>query len=187
MKRSAMPRAKAPLRRYKPLAQVSAKRLVALQAPAGGNPPPSRPRVHRAPAIPRDTAKELRIRSGRLCEIGLPGCWREAVHPHHRITTKNGGRHGAAKVEHDRLSDLLHACWLCHELVTNPPASLPVYDLGLCELAPANATIADPSAGGGSTLVAARNQGRLAIGVEMEEEHCERIAGRLAQTALITT
>lgn len=65
----------------------------------------------------------------------------------------------------------------------NHPTPKPI---GLMEALVSHTTgmVADPFAGSGTTLLAAKNLGRRAIGVELDERHCYVAAHRLAQDTL---
>lgn len=73
-------------------------------------------------AVPRDVRVALQARSRGICELGMRDvCAYHATDTSHRVTRGMGGRHGAARRDSDRLSNVMDACRLCHEWVGRFP------------------------------------------------------------------
>ena len=83
------------------------------------------------------------------------------------------GKRGGAVIRAKTLSPGSHSR-------PNHPTPKPI---GLMEnlISNTKGIVADPFAGSGATLIAARNLGRKVIGVELEEKYCDLIANRLSQ------
>jgi hypothetical protein len=65
----------------------------------------------------------LLVRSGGWCELRVSAslCMGRAHDVAHRLGEGMGGRHGAAAVLNDRLSNVLHSCRACHDWCGREP------------------------------------------------------------------
>ena len=98
-----------------------------------------------------------------------------AMHAPGASTWNGGGRHGV--FTHSKGSGALP-----NEHPTQKP--LPLMKELVRLFSDENSLILDPFMGSGTTLVAAKNLGRKAIGIEIEERYCEIAAKRLSQEVL---
>lgn len=118
-----------------------------------------------------------------------------AVHVWHR-TNVNGRPYEPAFHFHldgeKRRSDVIQAAAVfdgvgpgCWEYAGHPTQkNLSATQSLVARLRESSSPVLDPFAGVGTTLVAAKNLGRKAIGIEIEERYCEIAAERLSQGVL---
>ena len=118
--------------------------------------------------------------------------WHKAVPIHPRSVTGNVAGHQyerilayglGAKCEVFRIAAIMPNFAACRDETVEHPTQKPLtLVVQLCDRT--KGVILDPFVGSGTTLVAAREIGRHAIGIEINEAYCEIAAKRLAQGVL---
>lgn len=104
-----------------------------------------------------------------------------AASQYERIFERNGG--SAYRMYRHYLINSTVAAQFGHDTFTGHPSQKPIRLMR--ELVSATVgTVLDPFMGAGSTLAAAKQLGRRAIGIEIEEKYCEIAVQRLAQGVL---
>lgn len=88
------------------------------------------------------------------------------------------------RLGHDAWRDIIPTASRMHEFDHPCPKDLPAWSGIVQRVSNIDDTILDPFMGSGTTLVAAKQLGRRAIGIEIEEKYCEIAVKRLAQDVL---
>lgn len=125
------------------------------------------PRMRATAAQVARNGTATRVRGGKaehLGAIGRPSTW-----------TDDGTRLARSVIK---------AAWMRGKALHPTEKPLEVLRPLISYACPPGGLVLDPFAGSGSTLAAARDSGRRAVGIEISEAYCEVIARRLDQLAL---
>lgn len=99
-----------------------------------------------------------------------------------RIFERNGGSH--CKVFTYYMVNSTVAAMMTRDVLVDHPSQKPIHLLSAL-VSMTKGTVLDPFMGSGTTLRAVKDQGRRAIGIEIDERYCEMAATRLAQEVLM--